>query len=292
MQDKEILVITGLSGSGKSTAIKAFEDMGFLCIDNLPVGLLKNFMELCKKNHTKEKHVALGMDTRDNDYILHFPGLHNKLKSEGWHIKIIFIEADDEILIQRFSQTRRQHPFFMLDSISDAIREERKKLNEIRKIADKIINTSHLNIHQLKTIIKEMNVGKDRFSHLHILITSFGFKYGIPAETNLLFDVRFIPNPYFNNDLCPLNGHDTRVKKFIVETKEYKNFAPRLINIILYLLPLYEKEGKAYINIAFGCTGGKHRSVMIAEMLRDLLCQHNFQATLVDRDINKDNTKG
>jgi len=259
-----ILIITGLSGSGKSTAIATLEDVGFYCIDNMPVDLLPKFLEMPMEPDSEITGIALVMDLRERSFPAKSSAVFNDLRQKGYHLEILFLEAEEEILLQRYSTTRRQHPLSPEKSLLDGIRTEKKQLEDLRSAADLVINTSRFNVHELKSKILDIARRRKELVPMRINVLSFGYKYGIPYDADLIMDVRFLVNPYFIPDLKELDGETQEIRDFVLNHDETRNFLKRYQDILDYLIPLYEKEGKAYLTIAFGCTGGRHRSVTIA----------------------------
>jgi len=285
MKNLYIIIITGLSGSGKSTAINALEDSGYFCVDNLPVLLLPKFLELYANNASEVQKVAFGMDLRQKEFVKNYHEILHMLRNEGYHFEVFFLESSEEVLVKRFSETRRQHPISEGTDLLDIIRSEKRQLRGLKEIADKIIDTSNLTVHQLKDVIIQNALQDVRAERMRISVISFGFKYGIPLEADLLMDVRFIPNPYFVPELKKLDGKDERVRRFVTKWDETREFLEKYFALIEYLLPLYEKEGKSYLTIAVGCTGGRHRSVTIAEEICGNLRVEERKVTLKHRDI-------
>jgi len=262
-----ILIITGLSGSGKSTAMAALEDGGFYCIDNMPVDLLPKFLEMPMEPDSEITGIALVMDLRERSFLAKYSAVFNELKQKGYHFEILFLEAEEEILLQRYSTTRRQHPLSPEKSLLEGIRAEKKQLEDLRSTADLVINTSKFNVHELKSKILDIAQRSKELVPMQINVLSFGYKYGIPNNADLIMDVRFLENPYFIPDLKELDGETQEIRDFVLNHDETREFLNRYQDLLDYLIPLYEKEGKAYLTIALGCTGGRHRSVTIARTI-------------------------
>ena len=277
------IILTGLSGSGKSVALKAFEDSGFFCVDNLPTTLIKTFVNLGSRTPAMAK-VAIGIDIRERNFLKDdydmIASVRNKYK-----IKIIFIEASDEVLIRRFKETRRPHPLGYKD-LSRAIRRERKLLTPLRQEADSIIDSSELTPHQLRKFIIESFLRKGP-KEMTISIVSFGYKYGIPLDVDLLFDVRFLPNPYFIKELKEFPGTSQKVSKFVLSHRDTKEFFKQLQPLLHYLIPLYKQEGRSYLTIGIGCTGGRHRSPAISEEIRKALKKRKLDVSVIHRDLQE-----
>ena len=286
MSELRIIIISGLSGSGKSTALKTLEDLGFFCVDNLPVLLLPKFIELCQGSIHDVSKIGLVMDVREREFLKEYPLMRDLLKDEGYHIELIFLESSDEVLIQRFSETRRQHPLGDEGSVAEGIQIERGKLGELKSLADKIIDTSELTVHQLRTHLEEYFQQWSTRS-MHITFMSFGFKYGVPHDIDMLFDVRFLPNPYFVSELKDLDGSDRRVAEYVFRWQETQVYLQKLQDFIMFQIPLFEREGKTYLTIAIGCTGGRHRSVVIADYLKELFPRDTYGVYIHHRDLKK-----
>ena len=282
-----LVIISGLSGSGKSYVIKYFEDLGFFCIDNLPPQLLPKFVELCTQSRNDITKAALGIDIRERDFLGNFLNVFDQLKEQGYQMELLFLEAREEILLRRFSETRRPHPLAKGGSIVEGIKLESEKLQELRKRADKIIDTSDYHVHQLKEVITRYYLEKGENKHLNLSLISFGYKFGIPYDLDLLFDVRFLSNPNFERELKPLTGEDPRVQNYVMEQPETKTFLEKLYGFLDFLVPLYEKEGKSYLTIGIGCTGGRHRSVAVVNLLRGYLQRKGAQVHCRHRDIGQ-----
>jgi UPF0042 nucleotide-binding protein len=285
MPSFSVLIVTGLSGSGKSTVLRALEDVGFFCIDNLPLNLLAPLLEEISKSRHDRRNVALVMDVRTEGFLQNYVQVFKELEAQGYYLRILFLEADEGALIRRFSQTRRQHPLADHDSVSHALRQERESLKGLRHMAHRIIDTTSYNPHQLRKLIiaEYTDLSPERRMALHL--TSFAYKNGIPPEADLVIDVRFLPNPHFIDELRPFTGNEPRVREFVLKQGETRAFITHLLDFVDFLLPLYQKEGKTHLNIAIGCTGGQHRSVVIANYLGEHLAQKNFSFSLTHRDL-------
>ncbi|MGB9779743.1 RNase adapter RapZ [Caldanaerobacter sp.] len=281
------VIITGLSGAGKTQALKAMEDMGFFCIDNFPPALLPKLADLFYQSKNIDK-VALGMDLRGGQFFEDIYSSLDFLKKNNYDYEIVFLEASDEVLIKRFKETRRRHPLSEEGRIVDGINEERKRLLEIRKIANYIIDTSNLTVSQLKEELSNIFLKGKKFKGIIIDIMSFGYKYGIPLDADLVFDVRFLPNPFYIDELRPLTGNDEKVKEYVMKWGEAKEFLKRLGDMIKFLIPYYIREGKSQLVIGIGCTGGKHRSVVIANALYDLLKKEDYSVVINHRDVGEE----
>jgi UPF0042 nucleotide-binding protein len=282
-----ITVVTGKSGSGKSTVLAAFEDAGYYCVDNMPVALLPSFLNLSIDNAKVFAGFVFGMDIRENGFIQQYKSIFDKLIDNGFRIRIIFLEADERTLLRRFSQTRRKHPLALDRSIHQAIAKEEALLASLRSQADDIIDTTELNVHELKALIRKMTEGASQDARLKVQIISFGFKFGLPAHADLVMDVRFLKNPYFVDVLRPLSGESEKIRTFVLNNDQTCLFLQKYFDLLDTLIPQYENEGKAYLTIAIGCTGGRHRSVVIARQLYDHLEAEGCKAELIHRDIDK-----
>lgn len=283
------VVITGLSGAGKSYAIKCFEDMGFFCVDNLPTTLIPTFADLVARSSRAPSRVALGVDVRAGEYLSHLLEALGELRARGHRVEVLFLEANEELLVRRYHETRRRHPLSGEGrNVLEAIRAERKAMANMREVADRIIDTSGLTVHQLKARLAELYVAPAARSGLAISLVSFGFKHGLPVDADLVFDVRFLPNPHFVEGLRPLDGRDGRVREFVMAQEATAGFMARLTELLRFLLPWYQHEGKAYLTIAIGCTGGRHRSVSLVEELRNWLDELAFAPTVVHRDLDRE----
>lgn len=286
MKKLKIIIITGLSGSGKSTAISAFEDAGFYCVDNMPVALLPKFLELPIESDSEIAGLAFVMDLREKSFLSRYPFVFDSLKEKGYGFKILFLEADEETLLKRYSQTRRHHPLSQDKSLLEGIRIEQEQLKDLKITADKIIDTSRYNVHNLKSVINYIAQQSKNFAPMKINILSFGFKYGTPHDASLIMDVRFLANPYFVPELKALNGRSADIKNYVLNNDEARRFFKKYLDLLDYLIPLYEKEGKSYLTIAVGCTGGRHRSVSITEAIFEHIKKPGRQIIITHRDIN------
>ena len=288
MKPLHIIIISGLSGSGKSTAMRALEDSGFYCIDNLPTTLIPTFIELCQHSTRGLSKVAIVVDIRGKEFLEGFRKVAQDLRNEGHEVRILFLESADEVLIRRYSETRRSHPVEKERGLSlpEAVKEERGEMAFLREIADEVIDTSTLNVHQLRDIILERLLPA-MTRRMKITLLSFGYSYGIPTEADIVMDVRLLPNPFFVSELRGLTGKDAQVRDYVLKQEETTPFLERFSEMITYLIPLYEKEGKSYLTIAIGCTGGKHRSVVITERMAEMLSQRDQSITVRHRDVER-----
>ncbi|MCM0082785.1 RNase adapter RapZ [Geomonas sp. Red32] len=282
-----IVIITGLSGSGKSTAVRALEDEGFFCLDNLPVSLASTFIELVENSRESVKDVAMVMDIRSRDFIKGYDKVFKSIAKAGHTLKIFFFEATDEVLIRRFSETRRRHPALEGGTVPEGIRFERDQLAGLRRIATNIFDTSEMNVHRLKEVVISTVMGSEKGMEMQVNLQSFGYRYGLPLESDLVMDVRFLPNPYFVPALRPFSGLDQGVRDFVLGHEETVVFLERFRNMLEFLLPGYRREGKSYLSVSIGCTGGRHRSVAIAQELYQYFRQRNVNIKITHRDIEK-----
>jgi UPF0042 nucleotide-binding protein len=278
---KKIILLTGMSGAGKTTAVKALEDAGYYCIDNLPSFLLPGLLADARKRPELAR-LALGMDARDHGFVTDSQAIIEQLKGSGHELTIIFLEAEDQVLLRRYSEMRRRHPFAS-PSVRAGIRAERVLLARIKALADMVIDTSRLTPHGLRSEMRRDAKGVPQV--LQVGLVSFGFKHGIPQEADVVLDVRFLPNPYFVEALKPLTGQDPAVATFVLETDLAREFLDRLLPLLTFLIPQYLREGKSYLTIGIGCTGGQHRSVAIAERLRLLLQGQTETVFISHRDL-------
>jgi UPF0042 nucleotide-binding protein len=281
----QLVIITGLSGSGKATVLKAFEDLGYYAVDNLPVGLIQKFAELTQDAPTVRR-AALVIDIREGLGLKQFPAIYKKLRRRI-PATLVYLEADDSTLVRRFSETRRPHPLGISTSVSKSIQEEREQLAPIRAVADHIINTSKFNVHELREVIEDKFRGGREQANIRIDITSFGYRHGVPPDSDLVFDVRFLPNPNYIPEFKNLTGRHPRVARYIRSFPQTVEFIERISELLVYLIPHYIREGKSYLTIAFGCTGGHHRSVMIASEIRKRLARAGFKVKETHRDVKR-----
>ena len=286
MKALRVVIITGMSGSGKTTSLRALEDIGFFCVDNLPVVLLPEFLEIQSAVSKDVTKVAMGMDLREKSFLESYTKIFEHLNKKGYKIEILFLDAGDDALLHRFSETRRTHPLSLRGSVMDGINSERDKLSPLKQMADKIIDTTSLNVHQLKDTVQRYFLDSS-LRRMIIHVTSFGYRFGLPADADMILDVRFLPNPYFVEDLKIYDGHNIKVRRYVLEFEESRMFIQKLFELMEFLIPLYEKEGKARFNIALGCTGGRHRSVVMANELVAYFTNKNFVVSIGHRDINK-----
>jgi UPF0042 nucleotide-binding protein len=282
------VVITGLSGAGKSFAIKCFEDMGFFCVDNLPTTLMPTFADLIARSGQKVDRVALGVDVREGEYLDHLLDVIAELRRRGHAVEVLFLEASEETLVRRYRETRRRHPLAPDGNVLDGIRAERKAMSHMREVADRIVDTSGLTVHQFKDLLIEAYVTPRDRPGLAVSLVSFGFKHGVPFDADLVFDVRFLPNPHFVDALRALDGRHAAVRAFVLEHADSRELMRRVEDLLAFVLPAYRREGKAYLTVAIGCTGGRHRSVALVEELRSVLERLGFAASVVHRDIDRE----
>jgi len=281
----ELVIITGMSGSGKGSVLKVFEDLGYYSVDNLPIGLIPKFAELTRDS-ASIRFAALVVDIREGDSLKGFPAIYARVRREI-PTRLIFMEADDETIVRRFSETRRPHPLGTGQSISKSIRQERVMLTPIRKLADLTISTSKFTVHELRDFIREKFIGEREESKIMVYVTSFGYRHGVPPDSDLVFDVRFLPNPNYIPKFKKLTGRHPSVARYIRSFPQTIEFVDRISELLVYLLPHYIREGKSYLTIAFGCTGGHHRSVMIADQIRKNLANAGYRAKVTHRDLAK-----
>ena len=284
-ESPELVILTGLSGSGKGTVLKCLEDLGYYSVDNLPIGLIPKFAELTKAS-PHIAHAALVVDIREARGLQRFPKIYAQVKRKI-RTTLLFLEADDETLVRRFSETRRPHPLGPNRSVARSVKAERQMLAPIRALADHIVNTSKFNVHELRDVVAEKFRGGSGQSKIMIYIVSFGYRHGVPADSDLVFDVRFLPNPNYIPQFKKLTGRHAPVARYIRSFPQTVEFVERISELLVYLIPHYIREGKSYLTIAFGCTGGRHRSVMIADEIRRRLNRAGFTVKGSHRDLAK-----
>ncbi len=280
------VVVTGMSGGGKSTALKMLEDAGFYCADNLPVSLIDKFVELIATPNSEITKVALGLDVRAGQFFEDATMVLERLRKNGYNLEVLFMEADEAVLIKRYKETRRVHPLAMDGRVEDGVRKERKVLENIRKMADYVIDTTHLLTRELKEELDRIFVQNREYNSLMVTVMSFGFKHGIPADADLVFDVRFLPNPFYIDDLKKKTGNDKEVQDYVMSFTEAEEFMTKLNDMIQFLIPNYVKEGKYRLVVAIGCTGGQHRSVTLAnELYSRMKDKGSYGVKLYHRDV-------
>jgi len=288
MKKSHFVIVTGLSGAGKSQAIKCLEDFGFFCVDNLPTTLIPKFAEVCTQSQGRLRRVALGIDIREGGVLLNrlFDEL-KYLKKNKFSYDILFLEAKTEVLLNRYSETRRKHPLGRHKSLRTAIEGERTKMAGLRREADHIVDTSDLNIHQLRQTLMKIFAVPEKSRSLSVNVLSFGYSYGVPAEADMVFDARFLPNPNYVPRLKANTGNQKKVVEYVLRSPISARFVEKVKDMIDFLLPEFKREGKSYLTIAFGCTGGRHRSVVLANLLGDYLNEKGFRTNVSHRDIRK-----
>jgi UPF0042 nucleotide-binding protein len=287
MSLQDLVIVTGMSGSGKGTVLRTFEDLGFFCIDNLPVALIPKLVEGIQTTGDDVKHAVLVIDIRAGARLKDLEVIIRDLRQSAFHLFVLYLEAEDDVLVRRFSETRRPHPLPGGGSLRESIRLEREHLRSLREFADVAIDTSRYTVHEIRKLVVERFRKHSRTSALNIHLLSFGYKEGVPQEADLMFDARFLPNPYFVSRLKARSGKDKSVVRYLQSFPETNEFVKRLGNLLKYLIPKYVKEGKRYLTIAVGCTGGRHRSVFIVEELAKVLNNKNRTIHVQHRDINQ-----
>jgi UPF0042 nucleotide-binding protein len=282
---KELVIVTGISGSGKASALKAFEDLGFNCVDNLPLELLPEFARLVSKSGEVER-AAIVVDVREGTTLDRLPEILKDVRKQ-LHTRVVFLDAQDAVLVRRYSETRRPHPLGLGETVSRSIVEERQLLDPIRNVADTLVDTSNFNVHELRAHIQSRFGKRDGATHLLVSCLSFGFKNGVPLDADMVFDVRFLPNPHFVPEFRKKTGLDPKVAAYVRGFPQTEEFLTKVTALMLYLLPHYVQEGKSYLTVAFGCTGGQHRSVMMAEEMSKRLAKAGYQVKALHRDMVK-----
>ena len=288
-----LVIVTGMSGAGKSTAMKMMEDMGFFCIDNLPIPLLDKLVDFTKSFDTQQKKIAIGIDARSGKSLDSLNTVLDELSKKDIKYEILFLDAEDNVLVKRYKETRRSHPLAHGERVDKGIRRERRKLEYLKEKADYIIDTSRLLTRELKAELERIFVKDEEFNSLYVTILSFGFKYGIPADSDIVMDVRFLPNPYYVDGLRPKTGNDVEIQQYVMQFSEAKEFLDKLEDLVSFLIPHYIDEGKNQLVISIGCTGGKHRSVTLAnELYKRLDGNKDYGLKIEHRDIGKDALRG
>lgn len=284
--EPRLIIVTGVSGSGRVSAMRALEDLGFYCVDNLPVALAPTVVKLARERDPVIANVALGIDARERIFFPQWPQVFDELERDGFIPEIIFLDASDEVLARRYSESRRPHPMARSGaSVADSIRRERLALAEMRERATRIIDTTTLTVHELREVMTAAVLRAASGARMAIALVSFGYKYGQPVGLDLVLDVRFIPNPFFVPELRPLTGLDPRVGEYVMGQAEARRFIEEVGRLLEFLLPLYQREGKSYLTIGLGCTGGRHRSPVLARELQERLARAGFEAIVRDHDI-------
>lgn len=284
-KNDRFLIITGLSGSGKTVVSHFLEDLGYYCVDNLPAKLIPNLVDLWQRKEVQIEKIALVVDMREPDFLKQFPRVLEQIKKKI-SPRLIFLDASDESLVKRFSESRRPHPLTKRTSVIEGVRTERRRLSQIKQAADEVIDTTATSISQLKEILKRRFL-KKKAPTLQVVVVSFGYKHGLPLESDLVFDTRFLPNPFYIEKLRGKTGRSRAVRDFVLKTDETRDFLAEMFRFVDFLLPRFVSEGKSYLTIALGCTGGRHRSVVIADMLRDYLRDLKYDIKVYHRDIMK-----
>jgi UPF0042 nucleotide-binding protein len=281
-----LVVVTGLSGSGKSTAIHVLEDLGFYCIDNLPVALIPRFVELWESSREEVNRVVLGIDVRERHFLAEFPRVCAELRAAGVALEVLYLEASDDVLVRRFSETRRPHPAADGGAVADGIRREREKLRPLRELADRVLDTSALTVHELRAALRAL-IEQGGGGTMTVMLVSFGYKYGLPSDADLALDCRFLPNPFFVEELRAKVGTDPAVAEYVLRREETQEFLGRVVDLLEFTLPRYQHEGKSYLTIALGCTGGRHRSIVLVEELRRRLETRGHRVLVRHRDAER-----
>ena len=282
---RRIVVITGMSGSGKSTAVRALEDAGYFCIDNLPAPLLPKVTELAGPNETQR--LAFVMDIREGHFIEHAPRVLDEARRSGHEVAVLFLDASDQALLQRYQETRRRHPLAPGGSVAEGIAKERAALKDLREQAQHVLDTSGMTVHQLKAAVQQQFASEDKTA-LSMTLVSFGYRHGVPPQADLVFDARFLPNPFFVPELKAFTGKDPKVAQYVLDRPETWEFLDRIVDLLQFLLPRFQREGRSYLTVAVGCTGGKHRSVALVHALEERLKDGPVKPRVWDRDVEKE----
>lgn len=286
------VIVTGMSGAGKSSVLKMLEDLGYFCVDNLPVRFIPKMTSMVLEEQDTIDKMVLGIDIRNLQGLAELDAILDSMKEEGYPYEVLFLEADDAVLVKRYKETRRNHPLALQGRIDKAISAERVELAHVKNRADYILDTSHMLVRELKHEVDRIFLGEEEYENFFVTILSFGFKYGIPEDSDLVFDVRFLPNPYYIPELKPLTGNDRPVYDYVMAAEQAKEFSSQLYNMVQFLIPNYITEGKNQIVISIGCTGGKHRSVTIARALEERMKALPYTVKIEHRDIEKDAHRG
>ena len=282
------VIVTGMSGAGKSTALKTLEDTGFFCVDNLPVMLIEKFAEIAHDDKLEVDNVAIGIDIRSGEALGELSECLQEMKKNNYNYEILFLDSNEAALVKRYKETRRKHPLSPTGRINEGIVKEREKIEFLKQRADYIIDTSNLLTRELKVVLDKIFVNGEDYNNIIITVMSFGFKYGIPRDSDLVYDVRFLPNPYYDLELRPLTGNDDAVVKVVSDCDEYREFMDKITDMVKFLIPFYKREGKSQLVISVGCTGGKHRSVTVVNELSNRLKELPYTVRNYHRDITKD----
>lgn len=282
------VIVSGMSGAGKSTALKMLEDAGYFCVDNLPIQFIKTFAATAKEKETEQQNVAIGVDIRSGKDLEQLEGILSEIRELKYDYELLYLDASDEVLVRRYKETRRRHPLAQNSRIENGILLEREKTAFLKREATYILDTSTMLTRELKMELDKIFVEEEKYRNIFITVLSFGFKYGIPADSDLVFDVRFLPNPYYVSELRHLTGNDEPIKQFVTKSGEADSFLEKLTDMMDFLIPRYQKEGKYQLVISIGCTGGKHRSVAMANGLYQVLKEQGYSVKIEHRDIEKD----
>ncbi len=282
-----LVIVTGLSGSGKTQALKCLEDLGFFCVDNLPPALFLSFAEFCsQRSHTVRK-IALCIDIREREFFSDFSENLERLQANVSIVELLYLEANDMVLTRRFSESRRPHPLLPRQPVLEGIRVERQRLGDLRARADRVLDTSELTVHELRDWMAQQYGDPEHRHSMKVSVITFGYKFGVPYEADLVFDVRFLQNPHFVLELKPLTGNEENIQQYVLENEEAQGFLEQMRNLFAFLLPLFERERRSYLTIAIGCTGGRHRSVAIAHKVQELFSPLGYNVTLRHRDLDR-----
>jgi UPF0042 nucleotide-binding protein len=284
----KMIIVTGMSGAGKSTALNVLEDEGFYCVDNMPISLIMKFAEIASKGEGGYENIALGVDVRNGEGFKALDKVLDELDENNYNYSILYLDSSDEVLVKRYKETRRTHPLAKGNRIEDGIKQEREILSFLRRRATIIIDTSNMLTREFKAEMEKIFIHNKKFNNLFVTVLSFGFKYGIPSDADLVFDVRFLPNPYYIQELRPLTGNDKEIQDYVLSASESREFLVKMKDMLRFLLPNYVKEGKNNLVIAIGCTGGKHRSVTLANEIYKLIWELDYGCKIEHRDIEKD----